>query len=191
MCKHLTDSIEISLPEWATELASQKPYYLDDADKMRLAVALAERNIREGGGPFGAAIFEVGSGKVMGVGLNLVVPAGNSALHAEMVAIMMAEAKLGNHSLAELGRYELFTSCAPCAMCLGGILWAGVERIVCAAEAEDARQIGFDEGPVFEESYNYLKERGITVVRGFMREAGSEVLRNYATQGGQIYNGFV
>lgn len=189
MCKHLTDSIEISLPEWATELAAQKPYYLDDEDKMKLAVMLAERNIREGGGPFGAAIFEVGSGKVMGVGLNLVVPSGNSTLHAEMVAIMMTETTLGNHSLAEVGRYELFTSCAPCAMCLGGVLWAGVERLVCAAEAEDARQIGFDEGPVFEESYDYLKARGITVVRGFMREAGSEVLRNYATQGGQIYNG--
>jgi tRNA(Arg) A34 adenosine deaminase TadA len=189
MCKYLTDSLEISLPEWAVNLAAQKQYYLDDADKMGLAVALAERNIRAGGGPFGAAVFEIGSGKVMGVGLNLVVPAGNSTLHAEMVAIMMAEAVLGRHSLSEVGRYELFTSCAPCAMCLGGILWAGVERLVCAAEAEDARQIGFDEGPVFEESYDYLKARGVTVVRGFMREAGSAVLRNYATQGGQIYNG--
>ncbi|CAH2030939.1 nucleoside deaminase [Trichlorobacter ammonificans] len=185
----LVRSLEVRLPDWVAELLSGAERYPDDAARMGLAVALADRNVTEGGGPFGAAIFDHTSGRPVGVGMNLVLPAGNSTLHAEMVAIMAAEAAVGSHTLAQAGRYELFTSCAPCAMCLGGILWSGVERLVCAADAEDARRIGFDEGPVFEESYRYLEERGIEVVRGFMREAGRAVLERYAALGGRIYNG--
>ena len=39
-------------------------------------------------------------------------------------------------------------------MYLGAILWSGrVSRIVTAATKDDAQSIGFDEGPVSEESY--------------------------------------
>lgn len=185
----LVRPLEIMVPDWMAELTVDRDAYPDDAARMALAVALADRNVTDGGGPFGAAIFDRQSGLPVGVGVNLVLAAGNSVLHAELVAIMAAEAAVGSFSLAETGRYELFTSCAPCAMCLGGILWSGVERLVCAAEAEDARRIGFDEGPVFEESYRYLEERGIEVVRGFMRGAGRAVLDRYRDRGGRIYNG--
>nr|WP_306535823.1 nucleoside deaminase [Geobacter sp.] len=156
---------------------------------MAFTVGLARRNVEQGiGGPFGAAIFNRASGELVSVGVNLVVAAINSVLHAEMVAIMLAEAKLESFTLAARGRYELFTSCEPCAMCLGGILWSGVERLVCAAAAEDAREIGFDEGPVFPESYRYLEQRGIEVVRGVMGDEGRVVLELYRSLGGVLYN---
>ena len=44
--------------------------------------------------------------------------------------------------------FELFTSCEPCAMCLGASLWSGVKRMVCGATKDDAQAIGFDEGKV-------------------------------------------
>jgi tRNA(Arg) A34 adenosine deaminase TadA len=74
-------------------------------------------------------------------------------------------------------------------MCLGAVLWSGVNRLVCAGVAADARAIGFDEGPVFAESYQYLQNAGIEVVRGFMQPQAKAVLDLYASSGGRIYNG--
>ncbi|QSV47007.1 nucleoside deaminase [Geobacter benzoatilyticus] len=181
--------LPLTLPEWAASCLDEARIFAGDAGKMSLAIGLARRNVEQGtGGPFGAAIFKRGSGELVSIGMNLVVAANNSVLHAEMVAIMQAEAKIGSFTLASGGSFELFTSCEPCAMCLGGILWSGVDRLVCAAAAEDARAIGFDEGPVYPESYRYLEERGIEIVRGYMRDEGREVLELYRKRGGVLYN---
>mgnify|MGYP006191031941 CR=1 FL=1 len=55
--------------------------------------------------------------------------------------------------------------------------------------AEDARAIGFDEGPVFEQSYQYLENAGMEVVRQFKRSDAKAVLDYYKNSGGRIYNG--
>ncbi|NLG19273.1 MAG: nucleoside deaminase, partial [Fibrobacter sp.] len=83
---------------------------------------------------------------------------------------------------------ELFTSTAPCAMCLGAIPWSGVKRVVCGAADEDARAIGFDEGAKVDNWTEELQKRGIKVVTGFMRAEASAVLKNYKKAGGTIYN---
>ncbi len=113
----------------------------------------ARTSQRGSGGPFGAAIFARGASRPLAVGVNCVERLRNAVLHAEIVALMLAEARLGSYTLRAPGapEYELFTSCAPCAMCLGATLWSGVRRIVCAAGREDAMALGFDEGPVFPE----------------------------------------
>ena len=157
---------------------------------MALAIELSKQNVERGtGGPFGTAIFDRSSGQLLGVGVNRVVPLTNSTLHGETVAIMMAEKALGTFTLATDTGRELFTSCEPCAMCLGAVLWSGVNRLVCAGVAADARAIGFDEGPVFAESYQYLENAGIEVIRGFMQPKAKAVLDDYASSGGRIYNG--
>ena len=181
--------VEVRLPEWCQTFYDAAVSYSDDYERMGLVITLARRNILDGGGPFAAAVFEAESGRIAGLGVNRVVAAGNSTLHAELMAIMMAEGAVKSHTLADLGRFELFSSCAPCAMCLGGLLWSGIGRLVSAAEGEDAREIGFDEGPVFEESYSYLEQRGVQIRRRFMREEGKAVLQSYLDRGGRIYNG--
>jgi tRNA(Arg) A34 adenosine deaminase TadA len=86
-------------------------------------------------------------------------------------------------------KFELFTSCEPCAMCLGATLWSGVARIVCGATKDDAQSIGFDEGPVFEESYRHLERAGIKVTRNVLRAEAAKVLQRYGGGGcGPIYN---
>jgi len=157
---------------------------------MRLAVALARRNVLEAtGGPFGAVVFETETGRVVSAGVNLVIARRNSVLHAEVVAIMLAEARAGAYSLAGgAGTRELVASCDPCAMCLGAVLWSGVGRLVTGASGEDAAAIGFDEGPVFAESYAYLERRGIDVVRGVLRDEARGVLELYRDRGGPVYN---
>lgn len=182
-------AVTVELPEWVRESIDWEKAYRTDSEKMALAIELSAQNVARGtGGPFGTAIFDRSSGYLVGVGVNRVVPLTNSTLHGETVAIMMAEKALGSFTLAKDEGRELFTSCEPCAMCLGAVLWSGVNRLVCAATAEDARAIGFDEGPVFDASYAYLEKAGIEVVRGFMRSEGQRVLHNYLHLGGRIYN---
>jgi len=183
--------IRITYPPWVAQRVDWTASYSTDADRMGLAIALSRWNVVEGtGGPFGAAVFERDGGRLIAVGVNLVVPLANSALHGEMVAFMMAQARLRSYTLAGEGMpaHELATSCEPCAMCLGATLWSGVRRVLCGATREDAVRLNFDEGPVFEASYAYLAERGVDVVRGVRRAEAAEVLALYRQRAGVIYN---
>jgi tRNA(Arg) A34 adenosine deaminase TadA len=73
-------------------------------------------------------------------------------------------------------------------MCLGAILWSGLRRLVTGADRDDATALGFEEGPVFPQSYVYLQERGVTITRSVLRGEAAGVLELYRRQGGQIYN---
>lgn len=182
--------LTISLPDWICSVIDWQRLYKNDDEKMALAIELAQQNVlRDTGGPFGSAIFNSSSGELLSVGVNCVILNNNSTLHAEMIAIMLAEKRAGSFSLAtNANRYELFCSCEPCAMCLGATLWSGIKRLVCAANGDDARAIGFDEGPVFTQSFSYLQEKGISVERNFHRLQGQAVLQDYARRNGLIYN---
>lgn len=185
-------AIAIDYPAWVADFVDWERSYPDDTSRMRLAIDLSRENVRRGtGGPFGAAIFESESGKLVSVGVNSVVRLNNSTLHGEMVAFMMAQARLGSFSLAQPGMppHELATSCEPCAMCLGATLWSGVRRVLCGASRDDAARLKFDEGPVFPASYRYLTDRGLEMVFGLLREEASEVLEMYRRGAGVIYNG--
>lgn len=170
---HLT----LELPDWlnpATPLV-----FGDDLVAMAFAVQLSRRNVAEGGGPFAALVLDA-QGGLVAAGVNRVVEQGNSVLHAEMVALMLAQQKLGTHDLRRAGPLTLVTSCAPCAMCLGAIPWAGVARVVCGARGEDAEAIGFDEGDKPAAWVAALQRRGITVLEDVGREAAAAVLADYA-----------
>lgn len=188
--------LTISLPPWCDEVEVAGSCYSDPLARMRLAVSLSRRNVEEGsGGPFGAAVFGAASGRVVAVGVNSVVRLNNAVLHAETMALMRAGARVGSFSLAatvnggEGEALELYTSCEPCAMCLGAILWSGVRRVVFAARRDDAEHLGFDEGPVFPETFAYLRRRGVQVEAGPLRGEAREVLARYRALGGAIYNG--
>ena len=183
--------LHLALPGWLAGLVNWDRPYPDDDDRMRLAVGLARENVRRStGGPFGAAVFASATGALVAVGVNSVTRLLNSVLHAEVMAIMLAQARLGRFALGEPGAasYELVTSCEPCAMCLGAALWSGVRRIVTGATRADATALGFDEGPVFSASWAYLEERGIRVRHGVGQADAVAVLELYRDAGGPIYN---
>lgn len=184
--------IEITLPPWVAEVVDWTRRYPTDEERMRLAIELSRENVlRETGGPFGAAIVVEQTGELVGVGMNSVQRLSNATLHAEMVAFMVAQHRLGTFTLGASGLpdHTLVTSCDPCAMCLGAVLWSGVRRVVCGAGRDDATRLGFDEGPVFPESYRYLQDRGVEIVRGVLRLEARAVLELYRARGGPIYNG--
>jgi tRNA(Arg) A34 adenosine deaminase TadA len=185
-------AVRVDYPPWVAEVVEWDRLCATDEERMRLAIRLSAENVRRGtGGPFGAAVFERASGRLVAVGMNSVVRLHNAALHGEMVAFMMAQQRLGSFTLGGAGmpEHELVTSCEPCAMCLGAILWSGVKRVVCGAAREDATRLRFEEGPVFPASYQYLEDRGIEVVHGVLRSEAVAVLEEYRAGGGVVYNG--
>ena len=184
--------VHVEYPEWIPSVVDFERRYENDMDKMRVAILVSRENVERGsGGPFGAAIFERDSGRLIAVGMNSVVRYNNCTLHGEMVAFMMAQQRVGSFTLAgpNLPVHELFTSCEPCAMCLGATLWSGVKRVVYGAGREDASRLNFEEGPVFPESYKYLEDRGISIQRGVLRDEAKAVLELYRKKSGKIYNG--
>ena len=181
----------LGLPPWVGELLDEDRTYPTAEERMGLAVWLARENVRRGsGGPFGAAIFERETGRLLAPGVNLVVGSGCSVFHAEVVAIMVAQKALGSFDLgdASVPAHELVTSTEPYAMCLGAVPWSGVRGLVCGARDEDARAVGFDEGAKMEAWIPALEERGIAVTRDVLRDEAAAVLREYAALGGEIYN---
>lgn len=182
----------LHLPDWIERfLADSDVLYPSVEERMQLAIRLAELNIQHGtGGPFGAGIFECQTGRLVAVGVNRVEPLNCSIAHAEMMAIAIAQRVTGSFDLAGETdvTYELVTSTEPCAMCLGAIPWSGVRSVVCGARDEDARAIGFNEGPKPDNWIKALENRGIGVRRYVLREQAKAVLLKYREQGGLIYN---
>ncbi len=180
----------LRLPDWIDDIAGEDVVLPDVDDRMRFVVSLARRNVAEDtGGPFGAAIFERGTGRLVAPGVNRVVPARSATAHAEIVAISLAGQVKGTFDLGAGTPTELVTSVEPCAMCLGAVPWSGVAAVVCGARDEDARAVGFDEGDKPADWIDSLAARGIDVVRDVMRRDAAAVLQDYAAAGGIIYNG--
>jgi tRNA(Arg) A34 adenosine deaminase TadA len=184
--------VVLRLPGWVGAFVDGKgPAFASIEERMRFVIELSRVNVeRRTGGPFGAAVFERDSGRVVGVGVNLVESGKCSIAHAEMVAIAVAQQAVGSYDLGAEGFvcHELVTSTEPCAMCLGAIPWSGIRRVVCGARDEDARAIGFDEGSKPADWVGSLERRGIAVVRDVLREQARRVLVKYKESGGVIYN---
>jgi tRNA(Arg) A34 adenosine deaminase TadA len=182
----------LHLPDWVERFpADSELLYPSIEERMQLAIRLARMNIEnQTGGPFGAGIFERQSGRLIAVGVNRVESLKCSIAHAEMMAIAIAQHVTGSYDLAGEAdvTYELVTSTEPCAMCLGAIPWSGVRSVVCGARDEDARAIGFDEGPKPDNWIKALEDRGISVRRDVLREQTKAVLLKYRERGGLIYN---
>ena len=186
------ESFAIKLPGWCRDLTGELPERLPETrDRMRLAIALARRNVEAGtGGPFGAVVASIADGRLIAIGVNRVEPDLCSSAHAEIVALSLAQKALGSWNLADVNSapLELATSCEPCAMCLGAIPWSGVRRVVCGATKADAEATGFDEGERTSDWIDTLGHRGIAVETEVLRKEAAAVLHDYRKSGARIYN---
>lgn len=110
-----------------------------------LAVEAATENVKAGGGPFGALVVK--DGALVATGVNQVTPTLDPTAHAEVVAIRRACQELGTFKLEGC---LLVASCEPCPLCLSAALWARMDRVVFAADRNDAADAGFDDRAFYE-----------------------------------------
>ena len=186
--------VHLTLPAWVHDAVDLGRVYASDADKVQLAIELSQRNVDFAtGGPFGAAVFGPDE-RIIAIGVNRVVPHACSVAHAEMMAYMLAQGRTQRLRLnrdaddAPIGPITLATSSQPCCQCYGATVWAGIDRLLIGARAEDVMTLTeFDEGPLPVDWIGELNARGIEVVRDIERDAARAVLRMYGETGGAKY----
>ncbi|WP_215802431.1 nucleoside deaminase [Rathayibacter toxicus] len=183
----LATRYEIALPAWISEAVREVPEFLAEGEeRMTLVHALADRNFREGnGGPFAAIVVERDSGRLVSVGVNVVLASGVSSGHAEVTALGLAQTALGSWDLGGDGMpaHELVVNWRPCVQCYGATLWSGVRRLVIAGSGPELEEITtFDEGPMREDWASQFQARGIEVVDDVLRDEALATFRAYRAQ---------
>lgn len=184
----------LDLPQWAAaELERLPEHHPEPAARMAAVLRLARLNTaHQSGGPFAAGVFERDSGRLVAIGVNRVTPLACSSAHAEIMALSLAQQRLGTYDLGGPGlpAHQLVINWAPCAMCFGAVLWAGVRSMMLAGTGPEMEQItGFDEGPMPERWREELSRRGIALSEGVLRDQALADFRTFAASGGPVYNG--
>lgn len=176
--------LHLTLPAWIHDEVDASRSYPGTDEKVALAIQLSRRNVdHRSGGPFGAAVFS--GDRLVGVGVNRVVPHNCSAAHAEVMALATSQQRMQSYRLNQAGeRITLATSAQPCSMCYGAVVWAGIDELLIAARADDVQDLaGFDEGPLPADWKGELEKRGIAVHTDLMRDHARDVLRDYGESG--------
>lgn len=187
----MATQVTFDLPDWVADYQQQYQPTSSLDEQMSFVIEASRLNVRQqSGGPFAAGVFEIDTGRLVALGVNLVPTGKMSILHAEIVALSLAQRIRGHYDLgkADQPALSLVTSCQPCAMCFGAIPWSGVRQVVSGASEVDARRIGFDEGPHHPDWAGELVARGIEVVTEVQRDEAVAVLSDYFLSGGHIYN---
>lgn len=136
---------------------------------MRQAIELARENASSsGGGPFGAVVVK--EGRVISACSNSVTPDNDPTAHAEVNAIRAACRELGSFDLSGC---TLYSSCEPCPMCLSAAYWARVDKIVFAADRNDAADAGFSDAFIYDELSLDTDKRSIPMEK-LMQKEGTE-----------------
>lgn len=116
---------------------------------MRRAIELASNGMESNdGGPFGCVVAR--GDEIVGEGNNRVTSTNDPTAHAEVVAIRNACSRLNTFQLTGC---TVYTSCEPCPMCLGAVLWARPDAVYFASTREDAAEAGFDDEHFYNELY--------------------------------------
>lgn len=100
----------------------------DDERYMLMALDQAQMAYQQGEVPVGSIV--VRDGEVIGAGWNQPISTCDATAHAEVVALRQACRHAANYRLPGS---TLYVTIEPCAMCLGAMIHARVERIVFGA----------------------------------------------------------
>ncbi len=187
-------AFRVELPEWTIDEFKALPATISAVEeRMRHVIRFSRLNFeKQTGGPFAAGVFERDSGRPVAIGVNRVIPNCMSAAHAEIVALTLAQQKLGHFDLGAEpnAAYQLVVNARPCAMCFGAIPWSGIVDLVIGAAGEQVEMLtGFDEGPIHPQWQNELEQRGIRVQGGVLADEACVVLRDFGSSGATVYNG--
>jgi len=128
--------------------------------------------------PYGAIIVK--DNKIIGSS-NMNTPVTKSAFaHAELKAIENAIENLGGYLCAEGGKgATIYSSCEPCAMCMGAILYTGIDRLVYAATLEDSMKAVNDILVKADKVANACSNRAIEIVHELEREKAVKVIEDW------------
>jgi tRNA(Arg) A34 adenosine deaminase TadA len=128
--------------------------------------------------PYGAVIVK--NGEIIGRSDADTAVARSEFGHAELVAIEDAMSQLGGHLCAEGGKgATIYSSCEPCAMCMGATLYTGIEKLVYGATLEDSKQAVNEILARAKDVATTCPNRNIEIVPELEREEALKVIKNW------------
>ncbi len=153
-------------------------------DLMVKAVEHARETMNQDfGGPFGALIVDKFN-KVVAITSNTVLRDHDPTAHAEMNAIREATKKLGTHDLSGC---TLYTTCYPCPMCLGAIIWSNIKKVYYGCNAKDADKIGFRDDFIYEFIKNNATDKNVLDLKQEDRDTCLTIFNEYQSKNKDIY----
>ena len=141
---------------------------------MREAIRLSRLSVEHGNEPFGAVLVK--DNKIVFTNENQIYTKHDPTFHGEAGLIREFCAKT---AITDLHEYTLYSSCEPCFMCSGALVWVKLGRLVYGAGNMELEHILGNEGcncsrMVFEHSF-WQPE----MTEGILREEALEILEKY------------
>ena len=137
---------------------------------MRLALDLAERAFEQGEVPVGALV--VMDNQVIGRGYNQSRTLNDPTAHAEILALRDAARTQRNHRLTGA---ELICTLEPCAMCVGALIHARVDKLIFAASEPKTGACG----SAFDLLSDPAHGHRINVEKGILAEDSANLMRRF------------
>jgi len=142
----------------------------EDVKWMSLALEQAVKAEEEGEVPVGAILVK--DGLVVARAHNQPISTNDATAHAEIQLLRAAGEELKNYRLTGT---SLYVTLEPCAMCLGAIMHARVERIVFGAHDPKTGVCGSSENLMDANCFNHK----IILVSGVMENESKQLLQNF------------
>ncbi|AIQ54110.1 nucleoside deaminase [Paenibacillus sp. FSL R7-0331] len=141
---------------------------------MKEAIRLSRLAVEHGNEPFGAVLVK--DSEIVYSNENQIYSAADPTFHAE--AGLLRNFCAETH-ITDLQEYTLYSSCEPCFMCSGAMVWTRLGRLVYAASDIDLCELLDEQGSnaskiVFDNSYHKPQVTG-----GILREESLKILSNY------------
>jgi tRNA(Arg) A34 adenosine deaminase TadA len=167
----------------ATRLVGNSPTGGSQADIewIRTAITLARSATEAGESPF-ASVIANGEHE-LGRGTNETRSSGNATRHAEIVAIEAATREAGGDALATA---TLYSTCAPCPMCLSAAFYAGIGRVVYGSLLATARQLGSGDPDLSPEKVAEMGRLPVEIIGRVCEDEADELLRSSIERRGEL-----
>jgi len=145
----------------------------DDTDRalMQQALACAREAYSLGEVPVGAVLADA-QGIVVARAANAPIARHDPTAHAEIIALRAAGEALGNYRLPGC---SLYVTLEPCAMCVGALVNARIERLVFAAPDPKTGACG----SVFDLAASPRLNHRLNVTGGVLAEESAALLRQF------------
>ena len=142
----------------------------EDEKWMSLAIEQARKAEEEGEVPVGAILVK--DGLLIAKAHNQPLLTNDPTAHAEIQLLRAAGKKLKNYRLTET---SLYVTLEPCAMCLGAIMHARIDRLVFSAYDPKTGVCGSSENLIDAKCFNHK----INLVSGVMENESRQLLKNF------------
>lgn len=164
----LTACALLIMPKRGVELMTQDELF------MQKAIELSALAVEHGNEPFGAVLVK--NGEVVYTNENQIYTKTDPTFHAEagLIRRFCAETQI-----TDLSEYTLYSSCEPCFMCCGAMVWVKLGRLVYGASDKDLCALLDEAGSDCAELVFQNSPFRPSVTSGVLREQALEVLNSY------------